>query len=64
MISVALFAISVILYMLATYWRERTISGQGEPRPNRLTSLLMVEAVCGMIASIALPVVHMVVFVS
>ena len=64
MIAVALFLIAAALYALATYWRERTVSDQGSARPDGVTTLLAVEATCGTVAAVALPAVHMVVFVA
>lgn len=64
MIAIALFVIAGILYGFATYWRERSVPTEGTSRPDRLNTLLMVEAICGTIAAVALPMVHMVVFVS
>lgn len=64
MIALALFVIAGILYVLATYWRERTVPDEGSARPDRVTTLLMLEATCGTIAAVALPIVHMVVYVS
>ena len=64
MIAIALLVIAGGLYVFATYWRERSVSSEGAARPDRLTTLLTVEATCGMVAAVALPMVHMVVFVS
>lgn len=64
MIAIALLVIAGILYAFATYWRERTVPQEGSSHPNRVTTLLMVEATCATIAAVALLVVHMVVFVS
>jgi|KBSSwiStaDraftv2_1062776.scaffolds.fasta_scaffold63766_2 hypothetical protein len=64
MISVYLFGIAGVLYFFATYWREHSVPKEGTTRPNRLTSLLMAEAICGTVAAVALPMVDMVVLVS
>lgn len=64
MIAIGLFVIAGVLYVLATFWRERTVPDEGLVRPDRVTTLLMVEATCGAVAAVALPVVHMVVYVA
>ena len=64
MIAIALFVIAGALCLFATFWRERSVPKEGAARPDRLTTLLMVEALCGTVAACALPMVYMVVFVS
>lgn len=64
MIAIALLVVACGLYAFATYWRERSVPPDGAARPDRLTTLLAVEATCGTIAAVVLPMVHMVVFVS
>jgi hypothetical protein len=64
MIELALFAVAGLLYVLASYRRERAVPGDGTRRIDRTTAIVMLEAVCMAIAAAVAAMLYMVTVVS
>jgi hypothetical protein len=64
MIAIVLFAAAGVLYILAGHWREKTVPSQGSLRPDGVTKLLMLSAICVAFGAILLSSVQMVISVT
>ncbi len=64
MIEIALFVLSGLLFLLTSYRRERAVSPEGAGRPDRLTAIVMLQAVFAATGAIAVAAVDMVTSVS
>jgi hypothetical protein len=60
MIGAMLFVAAGLSYLLANYWREKSVSADGAVRPDRRTAYLMLNTVCLTVAAALVAAVQMI----